>query len=378
MRKAFYILSLILLASCQGEKKFTIKGIVEGAEGETIYLEHEGLMKTDMLDSCKVNGKGEFHFNEKSPVYPDFYRLSLLGKQIHLAADSTETIEISTSLDQFGDKYTVSGSESNQDILLLRKSVINIQKELNKLVKGMDNASRVHEVEKIKSMIETHKALARPIILKNPRSTAAYFAIYQQLNNSYIFTPYAAEDRPYCSAVATSYNTFMPDYERSKNLYNLVMDAIRRERQSKSDAYWKELMDKASSGYIDITLPDKDANPRKLSDLQGKVILLDFSAYESRESVSYTFALRDLYNSYATKGLEIFQVSLDRSKLYWQESTRNIPWICVRDENGPNTPYAGTYNIQNLPTYFLINRKGEIVGRDMDLKTLKREIEKAL
>jgi glutathione peroxidase-family protein len=131
-------------------------------------------------------------------------------------------------------------------------------------------------------------------------------------------------------------------------------------------------------GYIDISLPDKNGKVVTLSSLQGKVILLDFSAFESRENIQYTFALRELYNQYASKGFEIYQVSLDRNKMLWQESVANIPWVCVRDENGPQSTIAGTYNISSIPTYFLINRKGDLISRNPDLNALKKAIENDL
>lgn len=379
MKKAIYfILLTALITSCIKNDKFTVKGTVEGGSGETIYLEHTGLLKTTLLDSAEINSKGEFEFKFKKPDYPDFYKLSLLGNQIYFAVDSIETIEISTEAGNFSNQYKISGSESNDDIYKLRASVIAIQKKANEIHSGLTYRERSQKIEELKSMVEGHKKLARPIILKNPRSTAAYFAIYQQVNNSYIFTPYNQEDKPYCAAVATAYNTFMPEYERSKNLYSLVMDAIKRERQARSQAYWQEIIQNEGKGFIDISLPDKNNIIKNLTDLQGKVIMLDFSAYESRESVSYTFALRDLYNEYSSKGFEIFQVSLDRNQMLWKNSVESLPWICVRDTKGPNTPYAASYNISNIPTYFLINRAGEIIGRDLDLETLKREIEKAL
>jgi len=75
-----------------------------------------------------------------------------------------------------------------------------------------------------------------------------------------------------------------------------------------------------------------------------------------------------LYNKYQAKGLEIYQVSLDRSILLWKNSTESIPWICVRDENGPNSKVVASYNIQKIPTLFLLNRKGSLDGRNYDLK----------
>lgn len=372
------ILAFGLLTACNTGNKFKLEGTIEGGDGEMVYLEHTGLMKSTVIDSTRINSDGEFHFRANRPAYPDFYKLTLGTKQIHFAVDSTETIRIESSFDNFSSDYTISGSESNTDIQLLRKSVIEIQKKANQLIRGMNEADRNKLMDEIIAMVEAHKKMARPIILKNPKSTAAYFAIFQKINNTYIFSPYVKEDRPYCAAVATSYNTFMPAYDRSKNLYSLVMDAIKKERQARRQENWQEIVKELGTGFIDIELADKQGTLRKLSDLKGKVVLVDFSAYESRESVQYTFALRELYNKYSARGFEIYQIALDRNKLLWQEAVDNIPWICVRDENGPNTVHAATYNVTSLPSYFLISRNGDIIGRDMDLQTLEREIEKQL
>jgi hypothetical protein len=372
------VLVIGFLTACNTGNKFRVEGTVEGGSGEMVYLEHTGLSKSTVLDSVRINKKGEFHFRVNRPEYPDFYKLAMGTKQIHFAVDSTETIRIDCAYDNFSTEYTITGSESNTDIQILRKSVVEIQKKANQIIRGMNREESEKIMNEVIAMVETHKTMARPIILKNPRSTAAYFAIFQKINDSYIFSPYVKEDRPYCAAVATSYNTYMPAYDRSKNLYSLVMDAIKLDRQARQKANWREIMDNVATGFIDIELPDKMDRLSKLSDLSGKVILLDFSSYESRESVQYTFALRELYNKYAARGFEIYQVALDRNKILWKEAVSNIPWVCVRDENGPNTIHAATYNVTSLPSYFLISRGGDILGRDMNLQALEKEIEKQL
>ncbi|MDD2284508.1 MAG: thioredoxin-like domain-containing protein [Paludibacter sp.] len=378
MKKLVFFLIISIFASCNRTGHFKVEGTIEGGAGEMIYLEHNGLTKSIILDSTRVKDDGKFRFRAKSPVYPDFYKLKVGSKQIHFAVDSTETIGITASFDNFSTEYTITGSESNTDIQLLRKSAAEIQRKANQIIRGMNDTEREKLVSELLELIEKHKVSARPIILKNPRSTAAYFAVFQKINDTFIFSPYVKEDRPYCAAVATSYNTYMPDYDRTKNLYALVMDAIKTERQARQQANWREIVESAATGYIDIELPDKNNHNRKLSDLTGKVILLDFSAFESRESVQYTFALRELHNKYASRGFEIYQVSLDRNKLLWEDAVQNLPWVCVRDANGPNTVYAATYNITSIPSYFLIDRQGDIVGRDMNLQTLEKEIEKRL
>ena len=129
---------------------------------------------------------------------------------------------------------------------------------------------------------------------------------------------------------------------------------------------------------INISLPDKNKKTQNLSDLVGKMILIDFSAYENEQSVDYTFALRELYNKYHSRGFEIYQVSLDRNKMLWEKSVANIPWICVRDENGPNAICASSYNVSSIPTTFLMNKKGSIIGRSLNFEELNREISNGL
>lgn len=376
MKQLLYVLVVLSLAACNKTGKFVVEGNVEGGTGEKIYLEYSGLMKSTLLDSTTINKKGEFRFKAPSPEYPDFYRLKLGNKQIYFAVDSTETITIKSTFDEFSTDYSITGSMSNTDIQILRKSLAKIQSKANQIIRGMKEEERLMLQEDLLKLIEEHKVTARTIILKNPKSTAAYFAIYQKVNDVYVFSPYAKEDKPYCAAVATSYNAFMPEYDRSKNLYGLVMDAIKTEREIRKQEALSEMIANASTGYLEIELPNIQGVKRKLSELQGKVILLDFSAFESRESVAYTFALRELYNKYASRGFEIYQVSLDRNKLLWEESIQNLPWVCVRDENGPQTIAATTYNVTSIPTYFLISKAGEIIGRDLDRAKLIQEIEK--
>ena len=216
--------------------------------------------------------------------------------------------------------------------------------------------------------------MAIDLILKDTRSMSAYFAIYQQVSGNYLFSPFDKEDRQFYSAVATAFTTYMPDYERSKNLYNLVIAAIQDERKGRLQQSWKELQQTSATGFIDIELNDAKGISHKLSSLTGKPVIIDFSVFESSSNIAYTFELRDIYNKYSPQGLQIYQISLDRNKMLWQKSVANLPWICVRDESGKT---ATVYNVQSVPTLFLIDRQGNIVGRYEDIRQLAADISRA-
>jgi len=378
--KKTLILCLILIGmiSCKQHDKFVINGTVKDAKDEMLYFEHSGLLKTTILDSIRLKSNGTFKFKSDRPAYPDFYRLRLADKVITFAVDSCEEITINAKFANFATDYTVTGSVTSSQIQILRKSVMNIQQLVNTLTSNMDANERNTKIALIEKHIETHKEMARKMILQNPRSAAAYFAIYQKVNDTYLFSPYIKSDRAYCAAIATAYNAFMPDYERSKNIYALVLDAIHTDRKAKEKEAWNEILATQGTGYIDIILPDKNNLERKLSALIGKVILIDFSSYESKQSVDYTFALRELYDKYHKRGFEIYQVSLDQNKQLWLQSTERIPWTCVRDVNGENTKFVASYNISSIPTTFLMDKKGNIISRSLPFDELKKAIEKLL
>ena len=372
MKKTVIVfLVFIALISCQNNEKFHIEGIVENAQGETIVLEHTGITKIVALDSVKIAKDGKYKLKAAAPEYPDFYRLRIKNKSIAFVVDSTETITINANLNDFQTGYTVKNSYPSEQIKELRVSVIDIQNKIKALEEETNQEMRIKKGDEAETALEQHKGMARKLILENSRSSVAYFALYQQINGMYVFSPFVKEDYPYWAAVATAYHSYMPDYCRSTNIYNFVLEALKEKKQEMQQVALNELIQKEAKGYIDIILPDKNGVEKKLSELEGKVILIDFSSYEAAGSIDYTFSLRDLYNKYNKRGFEIYQVSVDRNKLLWDISVENIPWICVRDENNR---YVQLYNISRLPTTFLMDKTGTIIARDLKFGELDKEI----
>ncbi|GHV45321.1 hypothetical protein FACS1894180_7740 [Bacteroidia bacterium] len=367
-----------MLFSCNNSNKFTVEGIIVDAAGKKLYLEYNGLNKNVLLDSVKLKKDGKYRFLAAQPQFPDFYRLILDGKYIVFGIDSTETVTINSQYAGFAMNYTVENSPENIDIQRLRKSLNAIQL-LADSVQNVSPEMRSNFIQRIENQITAHKDSSKVLILKNARSLASYFALHQQINGILLFSPYDQNDQICYNAVATAFHVFMPEYERSKALYVNAIDAIKRKREEKSQADWQKIVQENGVGFIDIALPDRAGVQQKLSDIaRGKTVLLDFSAVEMPESTDYTFRLRDLYNKYSARGFTIYQISLDNNRLLWERATENLPWICVRSADGANNSYLSSYNVQNIPTLFLLNKKGEIVSRITDLKTLNETVAKNL
>ncbi len=350
MKKALlFLVTIILFAACT--PKSSINGTITDAEGKTIYLEYTGLTATTLLDSAKLDAKGGFSFAVETPQYPDFYRVRIGGQSVVFAMDSATTeISITGSAKDLNN-VSISGSETSLDIQRLRNSNFELQRVA---IEG--------DIAKVAQMLTAHKRLAQEIVLANPRSAAAYYAINQTIKGAYYMTPYNKEDLPFWNAVATAWDLHYADYERTKELKQNVLLAISQQRNSELSA--QQLVENITEeGFIEIALPNRIGETTRLSDYVGKVVLIDFSAYAMEQAAAHTLFLRELYATYNELGLEIYQVSLDADKLLWLEQTRNIPWVCVRDEASVQSTLLATYNISELPTFFLMDKEGNIIGR---------------
>ena len=132
-----------------------------------------------------------------------------------------------------------------------------------------------------------------------------------------------------------------------------------------------------STGIINITLPDNKGHNQSLAQLKGKVVMLDFHLFASEQSMQRIMMLRELYNKYHAQGFEIYQVSVDPDEHFWKTQTAALPWINVRVDEDHQSVLA-TYNVQSIPTFFIISKDNVLHKRDVQIKDLEAEIRSLL
>lgn len=351
----------------------TIEGNIVEANNKTLYFEHVGISKVEILDSIKLNKKGNFKFKQVNPGEPDFYRLKLDGQLINIAIDSTETIKIQSNASNFAQGYAVEGSEECNKIKELTMMQLKASVAYNKLRKEFNDKKITVDqyMGQIVPVLNQYKENAKKFIYANPRSSSAYFALFQQINGMLIFDPYDKEDYKALGAVATSWNQYYPEATRSKQLYTMAIQALKSIRGERPVEY--TAVD--DSTHFEIKLPNiEDREISLFESCKGKVTLVDFTAYQMKESPAHNIILNEFYEKNKSHGFEIFQISLDADEHFWKNAAINLPWICVRDKKSMYSQYALNYNVKNLPTAFLMNRKGEIIKRIESFDNLEKEI----
>lgn len=381
MKKVVYfLLALVLigLGACDNEPKFMVQGELTGAEDKTVYFELSGLEGVVLLDSVKLGGDGSFSFKEVRPESPEFYRLRMDGKVIHFSVDSTETVKIKADAATFDTGYAIEGSENNTKI----KELVLMQAELQQKVLKLSQSGLPAGLaqKQLASLVSDYKEkVKRGYIYTAPNKTYAYFALFQTLNGYMIFDPLASREDVKCfAAVATSLNNAYPHADRSRNLYNMVIKGMKNTRAPQEEVLEIDPEIVKEADIIDIQLKDLKGNVRTLTELKGKVVLLDFTTYNNAMSSAHNLALRELYAKYQSKGLEIYQISLDADEHFWKTSADNLPWICVRDAAGPYSQYVSIYGVAGLPSVFLIGRDNVLKLRGENIDDLEAEVRKLL
>ena len=372
-------LCMFFLSACNNSSDFTVKGVVAGADGQLMYLENVGISNVVTLDSIKLAPGGKFKFTEKRPEYPDFYRLRLNNQLINFAVDSTETISFVADAGTFATSYSVEGSENSKAIKAITLAQLDANQAISRLRKEYEDKmiSDTTYRMKVLAAADAYKEVARKYIYSAPMSTAAYFALFQQIDGLLFFDLYDMKDVKAYGAVATSYNHTYPESPRSKHLYNLTLQSMKVLRAQRPVDYSN--VETKEISFLDIELPDVRGEVVKLSTVApGKVVLINFTAYQTEWSPALNMALGELYTKYHDQGLEIYQVSLDSDFHFWRNGASNLPWVTVHDPQSVYSQVAGLYNVKQLPALFILDRKGNLVKRVEDVKKLEADVKAVL
>jgi thiol-disulfide isomerase/thioredoxin len=130
----------------------------------------------------------------------------------------------------------------------------------------------------------------------------------------------------------------------------------------------------------EISLADPIGDTRTLSSLKGKVVLVDFWASWCVPCRRSNKDLLPIYEKYRSRGFEIFAVSIDDNANQWRKAIAadKITWIQVHQKGGWNAPIVNEWQIDQLPTSFLIDKTGKVVAISPGKKELQKQLDALL
>lgn len=381
------ILAVVFAAGCSNKENFIVKGNIENAKSEQVYLYRIDLDQDVLLDSIKIKNNGNFQFKLGRLAEPTFLKLALSPRKfITLLGDSTETIEVIADKASFTTAYTIRNSIGSKHIQMLNQNVRTLRTQVDSLISLYENMTDAEKsnntesiTEEINKLITSYKDGVGSFVMENPRSFASYYALFLPLKDeSLIMNVYDKKDQVYFATVATSLNLIYPEAQRTKHLYDMVLGIKAWEKNN------QRLLEMISQSEV-VGAPDIKAKNVKgeeiaLSSLKGKVVLLQFGASWDEPSVNAVKGLKSIYKKYKDRGFEIYQVSMEQSKVLWENSLvkEDIQWISVSELKNTNSDAARKYNVSRIPANYLLDKEGNIVGKDLYGSLLEERLRELL
>jgi len=129
--------------------------------------------------------------------------------------------------------------------------------------------------------------------------------------------------------------------------------------------------------FPDITLKNPDGNEISVSDLKGKIVLVDFwASYCMMCTEDHCYYFKPIYNDYKDHGFEIYSISVDENVKNWHQAIEkdSLNWIHVSDLMGQESPVFSKYAVNDLPTNYLLNEEGKIIARNVDASDLEETL----
>jgi|GEM_PF-1471125 len=374
--RVIYYLSwlLVLINSCTGDKhNFRIEVDVDGAENRLLYLARRTLTGVVPVDSALPDKSGKYVL-EGYTSQADFYIVYPQQQQyINLIIHPGDRFRVITSAGSFDRDYLVEGSKDSRLIQKMVQMQTRTMEKITELSMEFENSKGSENFGKIKARIDEaydqvitgHRKFSIQLIEENPESLAGLMSLYQQLGRNAPVFDYKRDFR-YYEMVDSNLSPLFPTSEAIIDLNRKVTEL-------------RELLRlETGSPAPDIALPDQSGQVISLSSLRGKKVLLVFWASWSSQSLHELTKLSQLYPKLTTKGLEYFQVSLDRTRDSWMKivNEKANKGIHVSDLKYWDSPVVGLYHIEQLPLLFLIDEQGVITERSMSAEEITEILEK--
>ncbi len=381
MRKFSWLLPLLLLLSCSRGEKVEITGFIENADKGMIYLDEQGIGEIRQIDSVRLKKDGSFRLKDRIEN-PTFYNLHTGNQQIiPLLLTPGTSAEIQADMLDFINGYEIYGSEESLYLLEMNRTLAVTKRQIDSIRKVLqENPDAGEEFTRelaasYDEIIQGQRRYSIQFILEHMTSMASIYTLYQKIDdNNFVLNE--NRDIQLVKITSESLDTIWPG---SEHVQALKRDAANLEENLYSQR-WRQVVENVESTFPEIRLPDPNGDTIALSSLKGKVILLSFWASWDPASVSHNIPLKGIYSSYHSRGLEIYQVSFDNEREAWVNAIQfdELPWVNVSELSYPESSVAHIYNLEELPVVFLIDRKGEIVGKNFNRIDLDRNIQRLL
>jgi thiol-disulfide isomerase/thioredoxin len=341
-----FVIFIFIIAACQTQKGLNMTGTLKGAGNLEGMFEEVMMSQVLAIQKVSFDVNGSFKMSIPDGAKAGIYRLRVGQRQLNFVFSGEEkNVNVEADLATLtSTEYKVSGSADTEKYLSV----------LSDVKAGKMQATNVQKViEDAKNPLLSMILALQVEDFAKPEYVDLHKKIAKKLSDAYPGSPYSKD-----------YDKMMTEFQNSVAMQAAGATTIA-----------------VGQPAPEISLPDPNGTIYKLSDLKGKVVLLDFWASWCGPCRRANPSVVSAYNRYKNKGFVVYNVSLDRDKQKWVDAIKQdgLSWkYHVSDLQFWNSQAARLYRVNAIPQQFLIDKQGKIAAISQSGMSLERELERML
>lgn len=358
-------LLLITLTATTGFAQIHVKlsGSIFNTDADSVYLsQYYGTFYKD-YHAAAFGKDGVFSFDVDVPA-PDYYVLRFGQKHINVILRDSSEIKVYAD-GKNAEKYVnfVGSNESKQmnDYLHLLEDWQKKIDSANAVLQA--DPSQQANLNKEMSVAQASFRQQQQNFVRNNQNSPALLPVLSAINPDQDFASYEM-------VVKQLYNSF-GESPTVKEVYKTYEQKVTERYANDPLAPGKEAPD------FEEKMPD--GSTMKLSDLRGKVVLLDFWASWCGPCRRENPNVVKMYEKYKDDGFTVMSVSLDKSKESWLGAIEadNLSWPNhVSDLKHWSSKVPALYGVRGIPFTVLIDAEGNIIKTKLRGPQLEQELQR--
>lgn len=370
MKKIILVALAGILFSCNNNG-YKISGEIKGiADGTKVFLEKRDSLKGVVaIDTVKIkNGLFTFEGETKEPEIHNVRIDNTQGGFVVVLESGNIKAEINK--DSIA-KAKISGTFNNDELQKFNGQIAKIQTK----IMSFQNKNRA-------LIMEAQQKNDTATLGKLQREYSKFGDEFKVINEAYV----EKSPKSFLSAVLIEgmFGELEPNIKKIQKYYDALADDV---KQTKPGKRIKQKLSKIKSVEIgqkasDFSGPTPDGKTLSLKEALGKVTIIDFWASWCAPCRKENPNVVALYNEFHSKGLNIIGVSLDREgeAAKWKEAIANdkLTWNHISNLKFWDDPIAKQYNVQSIPSTFILDKNGIIVAKNLTGAELKAKVSELL